>query len=235
VPDQWYVLAQGRVSGGTNHVRVDNFDADVMLAAGLITDWGLARDDRFFYFDECDMTALELLALNPYTADTTSTIPALGFVMGAVAKVDSLFAQDARFNSLVEACRRDFVETIQGQRAPSLTQYLGCMFTDVNKGNIDKVNAAILAEYKASIAAGKTMTSADIHGRVQLLAQRFAVLDRLIASPSSVYIDDLISIGLTDLKSAASRYRAISAIRSLADSVKGDYAALEREIAQLTK
>ena len=232
-PNQWYVIAQGRVSGDDDHGHIMDFDSsDILSSQELITAWGNVESDELLAWD-CDITAEQVL-LSPESG-TTSTSPGLGFVYGARATVDPLFAQDARFNALVDACRRNFVETIQGQKSPSLSQYLGCIFTDVNKGNVDKVNSAILAEYKASITAGKTMTSADIYARVQFLAQRYTVLDRLVATPYAVYIDDLINIGLTELKNTSSRYRAITSIRNFSDSTKGDYAALEREIAQLTK
>ena len=44
------------------------------------------------------------------------------------SSVDPLFAQDARFNSMVSSCRRDFTTEIRALIAPSLSEYQACMF-----------------------------------------------------------------------------------------------------------
>lgn len=148
---------------------------------------------------------------------------------------DTLFAQDAHFNQMVAKCKRDFVREIQAQIAPTLARYESCLFTDVNKNNVSHVNAQILAEFKASVATGKAMNEAEIISGIQKLVLRAAILDRLVKSPSAVYINDLIEAGLTGLANVQSRYQAINSIRSQSEAVRGDFAALQSLIASFSK
>ena len=148
---------------------------------------------------------------------------------------DPLFAQDARFNSMVSSCRRDFTAEIRALVAPSLSEYQDCMFYDVTRENISRVNADALAAYKASVTAGKPMTEAEVIVSVQNLALRYSVLEKLVKSPGSVYLNDLINIGLVGLSDVKSRYQALNTIRSLSDAVKSDYAALQAVVAGLAK
>lgn len=155
--------------------------------------------------------------------------------MHAAPKRDILFSQDANFNQLVAKCKREFVRDVQAQINPSLARYESCLFTDVTKSNISSVNSDLLAQYKASLVAGKPMTEAEIIAAVHKFALRATVLDRLVNAPKTVFLNDLVDIGLTGLLDVKSRYQAIAAVRDQSATVRGDFKALESLISNLPK
>ena len=214
-PGTHYVIAQGRVQGSGDHWRVEDYSvADLIAANTFFGEWIPGEDDSAITLFVCDEAPEELLGVNVDSDELTSTVPAVGFFASA-SKADPLFAQDARFNSMVSSCRRDFTAEIRALVAPSLSEYQSCMFYDVTRENISRVNADALAAYKASVTAGKPMTEAQIIVSVQNLALRYSVIDRLINKPETVYINDLINIGLTGLNDVASKYQAINTLRAL--------------------
>ncbi len=146
---------------------------------------------------------------------------------------DPLFAQDAHFNSMVSSCRRDFAREVQALRSPSLSRYESCMFMDVNNNNISRVNADLAASFKTSVAAGKSMSEGEIIIETQKMALRYNVIERLVNKPETVYINDLINIGLTGLNNVSSRYQAINTLRGLPNDQIDTYAELEAEVRKL--
>jgi len=148
---------------------------------------------------------------------------------------NSLFRVDAVYDNQIAACGREFVRDVQALLSPSLNRYESCLFYDVTKTNIARVNADLAAAYKASVTAGKAMTEAEIIGAAQSLALRYNTIDRLISSPQSVYATDLVNIGLTGLNSVASKYQAINTLRYLANQDKDTYEELQAAIAAMKK
>ena len=155
-------------------------------------------------------------------------------VFEELTTVDSLFAQDANFNQKVASCRRDFASDIQALLSPSLSRYESCMFFDVTKGNISRVNADLAAAYKASVTAGKAMTEAEIVAQASSLALRYNTIDRLITNPESVYATDLVNIGLTGLDNSARKFTLMRELRALPKDQIDTYAELEAAIKTLT-
>jgi hypothetical protein len=151
-----------------------------------------------------------------------------------VGRDNSLFAQDANFNQKVASCRRDFASDIQALLSPSLSRYESCMFFDVTKGNISRVNADLAAAYKASVTAGKAMTEAEIVAQASSLALRYNTIDRLINNPESVYATDLVNIGLTGLDNSARKFTLMRELRALPKDQIDTYAELEAAIKTLT-
>lgn len=247
-PGTWYILTGGLDVSSDDMVDeeqinvqiadVDNFDRAAVYAAHPFISEIFTIDnnpnDAIDFEDGCAFN-VEAINESERTFDDTSHFPAFGFRVGTGTKVDPLFAQDANFNQKVAGCRRDFTRDIQALVAPSLARYESCMFFDVTNSNIAGVNADALAQYKASVAAGKTMTEAEIITMVQELALRYSVIDRLINNPSSVYINDLVNIGLTGLNTVASKYQAINTLRVLDKDKKDTYEELVAAVAAMKK
>jgi hypothetical protein len=247
-PGTWYLLTGGIDSSHDEQYSdgiyvgtipdVDQFDRDAVYAAHPFISEIFTIDDNpndgMDFEDDCHFN-VEELNQTERTFDDTSHFPAFGFRVGNGTKVDSLFAQDANFNQKVASCRRDFASDIQALLSPSLSRYESCMFFDVTKGNISRVNADLAAAYKASVTAGKAMTEAEIVAQASSLALRYNTIDRLIENPESVYATDLINIGLTGLNSVASKYQAINALRYLANQDKDTFDELQAAIAAMKK